>query len=191
MTISATYGGITAQATLTVQAVPPTLGSFTMSPVVVIGGHNSVATATLSGPAPAGGLIVALSSSNTSVVSPGNVTVAAGSSTGTVTISTQGVSATTAVVISATLGSTTRSATLTVRPAALAAITLNPKTLYGGSNSVASVTLNGAAPPAGAVVTLTSSNPAVASLPASVTIAGGASSATVTVQTQPVGALTS
>jgi hypothetical protein len=190
VTISASYAGVTVQANLTVQ-VPIALVSFTLSPTSLIGGHSLVATVTLNGPAPAGGLTVALSSSNTSVASPGNINVAAGSSSGTVTIGTQGVSGTTALTISATLGSSTKTATLTVKAAALSTLTLNPKTLYGGSNSVASVTLNGAAPPAGAVVTLTSSNPGVASLPASVTIPGGASSATVTVQTQPVGALTS
>jgi hypothetical protein len=63
--------------------------------------------------------------------------------------------------------------------------------MMGGSSAQGTVTLTGAAPSGGAVVTLSSSNTAVASVPASVMVAAGATSATFTISTQTVAASTS
>jgi hypothetical protein len=70
----------------------------------------------------------------------------------------------------------------------LSTLSLNPATVIGGNSSQGTVTLTGAAPSGGAVVTLSSSNAAVAGVPASVTIAGGATSATFAVTTVSVSA---
>src|SRR5260370_33628145 len=64
------------------QALPPpthSLSSLTLNPTSVIGGaQSSTGTVTLSGPAPAGGAQVALSSSNPATANvPSSVTVAA------------------------------------------------------------------------------------------------------------------
>jgi hypothetical protein len=75
-------------------------------------------------------------------------------------------------------------------PAALSTLTLNPSTVTGGNSSQCAVTLTGAAPSGGAVVTLSSSNTAVATVPASVTVAAGATSASFTVTTRSVTAST-
>ncbi len=185
VTISASSGSSTKTAALTVQA--PALTSLKLSPAGLIGGNSSVATATLNGLAPSSGLTIALSSNNSSIAVPAaNITVAGGSSSGTATITTQGVASSTAVKISATLGTVTKGATLTVKPVALLSVKLTPATLFGGATSTATVTLNGEAPAAGALITLASSNTSIASLPATVTIPGGATSAAVTIQTQPV-----
>jgi hypothetical protein len=184
VTISATYGSSSKTAALTVQA--PTLLSLTLNPTALIGGNNSVASATLNGLAPSSGLTVALSSSDPSIASPGNIAIAGGSSSGTASITTQGVASKTLVKILATLGAVTKGTTLTVKPAALLSVKMSPTSLYGGGTSTATVSLNGEAPPAGAVITLASSDTSVASLPATVTIPGGTTSAPVTVQTQPV-----
>jgi hypothetical protein len=69
---------------------------------------------------------------------------------------------------------------------ALSSLTLNPTSVSGGSTSQGTVTLTGAAPTGGSVVTLASSNTTIASVPASVTIPAGASSATFTVATTAV-----
>jgi hypothetical protein len=69
-------------------------------------------------------------------------------------------------------------------------VTLSPTSVAGGTSSQGVVTLTGAAPSGGAVVTLSSSNTAVATVPASVTVAGGATNATFTVSTQTVTAST-
>lgn len=71
-------------------------------------------------------------------------------------------------------------------PAALGSLKLSPTSVAGGTAASATVTLTAPAPSGGAVVTLSSSNPAVVSVPASVTILAGASSAVVSVSTTPV-----
>jgi hypothetical protein len=76
-------------------------------------------------------------------------------------------------------------------PAALSALTLSPTSVVGGNSAQGTVTLTSAAPSGGAIVTLSSSNTAVATVPASVTIAGGATSATFTIPTQTVTASSS
>jgi hypothetical protein len=68
----------------------------------------------------------------------------------------------------------------------LASLNLNPSSLIGGSPSQGTATLSAAAPAGGQTVTLSSSNPAVASVPASVTVGAGATSATFTVATTSV-----
>jgi hypothetical protein len=70
--------------------------------------------------------------------------------------------------------------------ATASALTLNPTVVVGGSSSQGTVTLSGAAPAGGAIVSLSSSNTAVATVPASVTVAAGATSATFPVTTTAV-----
>jgi hypothetical protein len=73
-------------------------------------------------------------------------------------------------------------------PATLNALSLNPISVTGGNSSTGTVTLTGAAPTEGAAVSLTSSNNAIAGVPATVTIAAGATSATFTATTSSVAA---
>src|SRR6266403_2222875 len=54
------------------------LSSLALNPTSVVGGNSSTGTVTLSGPAPAGGATVALSSSNGAASMPPSVTIAAG-----------------------------------------------------------------------------------------------------------------
>ena len=84
----------------------------------------------------------------------------------------------------------TDSGTLTVNVLAVMSVNLNPAMVTGGTTSNGTVTLNAAAPAGGVVVTLASSNPAVATVPASVTVAANTSTATFTVNTQPVAGVT-
>lgn len=93
----------------------PTLSSLTLTPSSVRGGSSSTGRVTLSGAAPAGGAIVTLSSSNTSVATvPSSVTVAAGATSATFTVTTQRPRSTTKVTISGSYGGTGASASLTV-----------------------------------------------------------------------------
>src|SRR2546426_1911986 len=172
------------------------LSSLTLNPTNVVGGNSSTGTVTLSGAAPSGGAQVTLSSSNTAVARvPPSVTVAAGATSATFTVSTSAVAASTTVSISGTYGGVTRSASLTVTPApppapTLSSLTLNPTSVTGGNSSTGTVTLSGAAPTGGAVVTLSSNNTTAARVPSSVTVAAGATSATFTVSTSAVAAST-
>src|ERR1035437_6319429 len=180
-TITGVYGA-SQNATLTVTPTP-VLYTVTLSPATVVGGNSSTGTVTLNGAAPTGGAIVTLSSSNTAVATvPANVTVAAGTTTKTFTVTTFVVSSSTPVTISGTYGGT-QTATLTVTPANLLSVTLNKTSVLGGTPSTGTVTLDGKAPSAGDVVTLTSSNTAVATVPANVTVASGTTSKTFTMTT--------
>ncbi len=64
-------------------------------------------------------------------------------------------------------------------------LTINPTSVAGGSNSTGTVTLTSAAPVGGDIVTLLSSDPSVIP-PAFVTVPGGATTASFTIQTVPV-----
>jgi hypothetical protein len=115
-TISASYGGTTRTASLTVTPPPPvTISSLTLNPTTVLGGLQfSTGTVTLSGPAPAGGARVRLSSNNGVAGVPSSVIVPAGSTSATFTVSTSLVLLSTSARISATYNGTTKSATLSV-----------------------------------------------------------------------------
>src|SRR5437667_6825018 len=172
------------------------LSSLALNPTSVAGGNSSTGTVTLSGPAPAGGAQVALSSSNTAAATvPSSVTVPAGAASATFTVSTSAVTASTAVTISAAYGGVTLTASITVAPAApppptLASLGQNPTSVTGGNSSTGTVTLSGAAPAGGAQVAHSSSNTAAVTVPSSVTVAAGATSATFTVSTSAVAAPT-
>jgi uncharacterized protein DUF4082/Big-like domain-containing protein len=167
-----------------------TLASVALQPATVTGGASSTGTATLSTAAPAGGAVVALQSSNSSVAQlPPSVTIPAGSTSATFTIGTAPVPANTSVIISGTLG-VARTATLTVNAAVLSSVTRTPRSVVGGNSSSGTATLTGAAPAGGALVTLSSSNTGVGQVPASVTIPAGATSASFTITTSGVAAQT-
>lgn len=77
----------------------------------------------------------------------------------------------------------------TSAPASLASVSMSPTSVIGGSASQGTVSLSGAAPSGGAVVTLTD-NAAAVSIPANVTIPAGASSTTFSATTIAVSAST-
>src|SRR3989454_1099942 len=135
----------------TTRAAAVTLVSLAVSPPSVIGGNSATGTVTLSGPAPAGGAQVTLSSNSSAATVPASVTVPAGATSATFTLTTSAVTASTSATISAVYSGVTRTATLTVNPAAgLSSLALSPTTVTGGSNSTGTATLDGPAPAGGA-----------------------------------------
>jgi hypothetical protein len=86
---------------------------------------------------------------------------------------------------------TAQAASTTPSPASLSAVSVSPTSVVGGSPAQGTVTLTGGAPSGGALVSLSSANPSVAAVPASVTVASGASSVTFGVTTSSVSANTS
>jgi hypothetical protein len=86
---------------------------------------------------------------------------------------------------------TAQAPSTTTTPASLSAVSVSPSSIVGGNSAQGTITLTGGAPSGGAVVTLSSANTAVVSVPASVTVAAGASSATFSVNTSGVTANTS
>jgi hypothetical protein len=174
-TISATYGGITKAANLTV--VPAVLYGLQISPSIIGGGlpskSNSIA---LAGAAPLVGAVIALSSSNSAVASPpASVTVAANQKISPAfTIATAPVSSPTPVTITASYAGASKTGTLTVNPAVLYAVNLAANQVVGGTSTTTNLLiLNGLAPAGGAMIGLASTNPAIASVPASITLPQG------------------
>jgi hypothetical protein len=114
--ISATYtGGGTQSATLTVN--PPTLSNLTLNPSTVTHPASSIGTVTISGAAPAGGFVVNLSSSDTTVGTvPATAMVLAGQASVNFTITTLATAPKNGkITISASqTGSSTQKANLTV-----------------------------------------------------------------------------
>ena len=71
-------------------------------------------------------------------------------------------------------------------PPALDSLVVNPGSVEGQNTPTATVTLTAAAPAGGLVVTLQSGNPDIAKVPSTVTVAGGATTATFSVDTSTV-----
>jgi trimeric autotransporter adhesin len=189
-------GGNTGRGTIyTMQPVSTTLtvSSVTVSPTSLQGGNSASGTVTLSGPAPSGGLTVVLGS-NSSFASPvGPIAVAPGATTASFSIVTEAVPQNTTVQISAILGSTSKQKSLTLTPpptVTLVTIGLNPYQVQGGTPSTGTVTLNEVAPFGGTRVALSSDTPSAASVPSSVTVPAGATSANFNITTQTVSANT-
>ena len=240
-TITVTPGG-------TEPPAPP-IASFTLSPSTIAPGGVSIMDVTLSRMAPARGIPIAVSSSNTavaSVIANGQPFIQGGCVTGGGALTIQAaksVPQTTTVTISASSGAAgqspvTNPLTVTggctpkscfeVTPGTCGAIadgcggtitcgcdfgqtcggggtpgfcgtaatlsvsslTLNPTSVTGGSSSTGTVSLNVAAPSGGAAVFL-SSNTTAATVPQSVVVAAGQTTASFSVTTSSVQATTS
>jgi hypothetical protein len=114
ISISASFNGVTQTSPLTV--VPPALASLTLNPTRVTSGSSSTGTVTLTGPAPNGGIIVTLSSSNGKAAVPANATVPAGSSSATFLVSTNMVRCPSRVTISGLSSGLRLTASLGISP---------------------------------------------------------------------------
>ena len=164
----------------------PTLAGVAADPASLAGGSFLNLTTTLSA-LPQNNGTVALSSSNPAVV-PVPATAAFGwGAQGTQSlVQTQPVTTATAVTITASLNGTSASTVVNVLPG----LTLSPATVPGGTASQGTVILTSPLCCNDVQVSLFSSNPAVASAPASVTIPKGSTSATFPVTTSAVTAST-
>ena len=165
-TITATEGPRTATASLTVTGI--NLTAFTLSSPRRTGGGTVDGTVTISSAAPTGGITVALSYNSTVGLSapPASVVVTSGQTKATFTLTTVPVTADTVITITASLGASSRAATLTVLYPEVTALYTNPTpTVASGASCLGRVTLVGNAPAGGVLVTLSSSDPAAASVP--------------------------
>lgn len=173
----------------TPSAQPGALSQLSLMPATVMAGAPSEGTVTLSGRAPRNGIEVRLSSSDGVAVVPASIIVPAGTVTGTFTVTTRVVAADTTATISALVGGEKRETALRVmapiaRPPTLQALEVEPSIFRGGQNAQGTVRLTGSALAAMAVTVRTSN--ALATVPNSVTVSAGASTATFTVTTRPV-----
>ena len=167
---------------------PAQVASLSLTPSTVTGGSGSTGRVTLTGDAPYGGTTVALTSSDPAATVPPTVLVPQGFSFQSFAITTSAVSAQRMATISATYG-TTAQAVLTVNPAGIGlglALDVAPAAVTGGTAATGTARIAQPAPASGVVVLLSSSIPVAASVPSSVTIAAGATSANFAIATYPV-----
>ena len=187
-TVTAKLGSVTKTDTLTVRRIG--VRSVKVVPNPIIGGNTATGTVTLECAAAPGNITVTLSDTLAATTVPASVVVSAGTTSKTFQITTVAVSANQTGTLTASAGGISKSVNLTVRRIGLASLTLSPSTVTGGQNSTGTVTLERVAGPGNIVVTLTSSNPNVASVPSSVTVTAGTKSKTFTVTTGGVEAAT-
>jgi hypothetical protein len=179
VSITASIYETSQSALVTVQAPMPSSLTWSVSPVV--GGTSTTGTLTLTSPAPTGGTTVSLASSSLSAIVGSSVTIPAGSMTASFTVSTNAVSNDTSAVISATVYGVKLKSTLSILGPKVTSVTLAAASVVSLGTTTGTVTLSTNAPVGGKVVTLSSSNASVASVPVSVTVAAGTRTATFTI----------
>ena len=167
------------------------LSALSVNPASMVGGASASGSVTLSSAAPSGGAVVTLSKALSNggpgtvpATVPASVTVPAGQTTASFSIGTSAVTATTNVRISAAFNGASLATDITLFP--LLAQVSFPGNVAGGTPATGTVTLSAAAPAGGASVALSSANPSLAAVPASVTVPAGQTSASFTATTAPV-----
>ena len=184
VTITAAAGGVTTRWTITLTAEPAPTDLLVRPMSTTSGSQGVVRTAEGVGH----DQLVHVASSNPSLAAvPESVTVAAVSGIGFFNISTAPVTAPTTVTISVSGGGVTLSHPLTLYPSlpGLTSMTVNPTNVVGGASATGTVRIASPAPPVGVAINLASNLPLTASVPASVTIPNGATSADFTIATRP------
>ena len=168
-------------------AATPSLASVSVAASSVIGGGTTTGTVTLNGPAPAGGAAVWVNGSlEGRVVTPSGVTIPAGSTSATFTITAPDVNASQWVMIQASYGSGNsglHGAVLRIDPGqtatpAILVLTTDGPSAIGGQPMRGLIGLATPAPVGGATVFLSSDNTTAVRVPASVQIAAGNSATT-------------
>jgi hypothetical protein len=170
------------------------LNSFTIQPSIVNNGASTTGFLTMAFPDPAPTTVLLFSSDPSAAQVPASIVVPAFAQDATFTITSTASAPFTPVQISAWVGNTPRTANMSVNPApppgpTLKAVTLNPTSVVGGANSTGTVSFTGNMPQ-GANVFLTSSNPAVATVPSEMVVSAGKASGTFNVATKAVTAQT-
>jgi hypothetical protein len=178
-----------ASATLTLNPLSITLDSISLSPTELVGSNPATLTVNLTAPAAAGGLVVDLNAFPAGASLPPFVLVPAGQTSVAVPVETTVTTEAHDVYLSAHHGATDRSTQLRIDPPPanfVDALTLATSRTAGGNLVTATVTLNAAAGSGGAVIALESDNLAVATVPASVTVSEGNTTATFDIDTDAV-----
>ena len=193
VTLTVSYNGTSYSDPLTVVPPLPYLASLSFSPATVNSGSAATGTVTLTSPAPLGGIAVSLTSSFYAVANVTNaVVVQQGATTAAFNVPTSAIGFIAPVTISASYNGTTQTGIVTVVPAGTplvpSSLILAPYTVTGGSPSTATVTLTGPAPFSGAMLSVSSDNPAVQVTPV-LSVAAGLNTAAIQVTTSSVSAI--
>jgi hypothetical protein len=163
------------------------LSGFTLNPTEIASGGTSTGTITIGTPAPVGGVIVNIATSNSNVASvPASVTIPQGQTSATFTVTGGFLATSTGDQATITVGRTGTpfTATITVDPLPVSLV-LTPSDLLGGGTATGTITI-GAATPNGITFTVTTDQPGDIGVPATVTVPGGQTSLTFPITSQPV-----
>ena len=157
------------------------LSGLSLNPEIVIGGSKGSGTVTLIAPAPTGGTTIALSSDNVTAKVPTPLIIPEGQTSGTFEITTTSVSSNTIVNITAQQSTKAITKQLVVIPSSptvpiLSDLTLSSDTSHGGETITATVSINIPAPSGGTTIAV-SSDMNIATVPATVTIPQGQTTA--------------
>lgn len=181
------YGATSGRGTNTcvVWVLTGTLSQISVSPNPITGGVSAAGRATFTMPAPVRGYSVALSGTSTAGTVPTSVVVPAGSLSGKFNIATSVVAAVTNDSLTATTGSVSKTTTFQVNPPPISNLSLSSASVYGGLNGTGTITLAVPAPSGGCTVSLASTS-SDATVPSTVSVPSGKTSATFTVTTMAV-----
>jgi hypothetical protein len=167
------------------------IGSLSINPDSVRGGESTTGTVDL-GFADPGPTVVRFFSSDASVAQvPTSITIPAGQTTGSFTITSNAAAPPTIVqIVGATSDNISRTHNLSVNAAtptgpALSSVSFVPTSIVGGQNATGTVRFT-ASMAQGAVVQLTSSNPAIARVPQETVVSANASTSTFNLATSTV-----
>ncbi len=177
LTFSAAAGGATVHTNLSILSVT-TLSSLTCTPGRLTPPGQVTCSIGLTGPAPSGGLSIAMGSSSSSVSVPTSVPISAGATSG-IFVTTAGlVAVDTSVVVTATVGGNSMTANLTLLgPAALSPLSCSPASFSAPGSTTCTINLTHPAATGGVIATVISVDPTIL-VPTYVPLAAGTSSAT-------------
>lgn len=186
VTITASYKGTTR--TLTVYVYPmPVIKSVSMHPIPLIGGFVGTATVTLQQPAPIT-TEIAIAESSPYVTIPSPRTLQAGQTLVNIPVYSINPLQDETIGFNARIvgdPAAPKPGTIDLRRSQLTSLSVSLNPISGGKKAVLTVTHN-LPLPVSRVISLSSSNPAVASVPAGVTMIASSTSATATVTTYAV-----
>jgi hypothetical protein len=162
-TFTAVAGG--AYRTAALEVLPAGPRTVAIEPDPVVGGLTARGTVALHGPAPPGGLAIALMSENPAIVRvPVSVAVSAGEESTTFPVEVSRVAAVTVVRVKAASDGVSQAFQLGVLPRGIDQFILMPGEVVGGEDTFVKVILHDPAPSGGAALSLSSNRPDVALL---------------------------
>lgn len=163
------------------------LTGVSVEPTRIASGKTAVGTVTLDYSAPAGGMVIALESSDRDVVRvPATVRIAPGANSATFTVRAMTTDTPKTATITATQGDLSFSQEVTVSPTSLVRLELDSNSVDGGATVNGLVEIGLPAPAGGAVVRVATDNKRVASVNWAVNIPAGETIGTFTITTYPV-----
>jgi hypothetical protein len=174
-TVTATLSGASKIATVNLVATAA-LSSLACTPTSLASQTTSTCTVTLTAAAPAGGSLITLSDNSSLVTTPASVTVAAGSTSAAFVVTAGTITGTQTGTVTATLNGVSNSVTLNLAASTLSSLNCSSSSVVSGETISCTVTLVMAAPSGGTLISVAHRNSPL-TMPASVTVAAGQTSA--------------